>query len=392
MIYLFIFLFLFSLSVLFDFKNIAVSPKPFWITAYLIFVSLMAFRYKLGGDTFNYMSDFKNFPYFSQLTLDSFVGLKYAPLWILLFSLIKSVFTHFLYFQLIHAVFVNGVIFWFIDRYSRFRFTSLLLYFLYYYLYFNTEIIRESISICLFLLVVPSFLAGNWKKYYILTLIAFLFHYSAIILLIFPLLKNVKTRWIYYVGAILLLYFVSFLVLSMLPPIFAELYKTYVVFEPNLGGYLYTTCCFIFFPALLLYIQKKYISEEYIFNSFVFVFFLISVYTYLSPSIALRFFNYLVPIASLVFINFIGDLLEKRIAISSVVLFFVPCLLFFKSQEYFQDTSSILPGTRFYFRWHPYTHVFGLENKTQFDVVEQREKWVDYYFNNLVDDVKELTF
>ena len=353
---------------------------------------MMALRYKLGGDTFNYMSDFKSFPYFGQLTFDSFAGLKYAPLWIVLFSLTKSLFGSFVYFQFVHAIFVNGIIFWFIQKYSRYKFASLALYFIYFYLYFNTEILRESISICLFLLAVPSFLEHKWKKYYALVIVAFLFHYSAIILFLFPLLKNLKTRVVYYLLALLLLYFVSLLVLSFLPPIFAELYKTYVVFEPNLGGYLYTTICFILFPALLLFIQKKYLAEDFVFNSLVFIFFLISVYTYLSPSIALRFFNYLIPITTIVFINFIGDLLVKRMAITSAVLFFIPCLLFFKSQEYLQDTSSIVPGTRFYFRWYPYTHVFGLESKAQFDVIEQRERWVDTYFNNLVDDVKELSY
>lgn len=392
MIYILILLFLVSLSVVFDFKHLELSPKPFWIGAFLILVLLMTFRYKLGGDTFNYMRDFSSFPYFSQLTLDSFAGLKYAPLWIVFFSMVKSIFNHFVLFQFIHAVFINGVIFWFIHRYSRYRFASLVLYFLYYYFYFNTEILRESISICLFLLAVPSFLESNWKKYYLLAIFGFLFHYSAIILFIFPLLKNLKTRWVYYVGAIVLLYLISLLVLSFLPPIFEELYKTYVVFEPNLGGYLYTTVCFILFPAFLLYIQRKYISEDYIFNSFVFVFFLISVYTYLSPSIALRFFNYLIPIASIVFIHFVGDLIEKRAAVSVFVLFFIPGVLLFKSQEYLQDTSSVMPGTRFYFRWYPYTHVFDLESKKQFDVVEKREKWVDTYFNNLLDDVKELSF
>ena len=392
MIYL-VLIFLFLLfSVLFDYKNLQLPSNLFWGGSFLILVFLMSFRYKLGGDTFNYMRDFASFPYFSELTIESFSGLKYAPLWIISFSFLKSIVNSFVFFQFVHAVFINGVIFWFINKYSRYRFSCVLFYFLYYYLYFNTEILRESVAICLFLLAVPSFLNNNWKRYYLIAVIAVLFHYSASILLLFPLLKNLRTNWLYYVISIIVLYVLSQIVLSFLPPIFSEIYNLYVVFEPNLGGYIYTTFCFILFPAAVLYIQRTYIDPKYIFHSFVFVFFLISVYTYFSPSIALRFFNYLIPLASIVFINLFGDLFEKKIAASLLMALFIPLILLFKSQEYFKDTSGVMVGTKFHLRWYPYTHVFAIDNKKQFEVVEKREKWVDLFFNNLVDDVKELSF
>jgi len=87
----------------------------------------------------------------------------------------------------------------------------------------------------------------------------------------------------------------------------------------------------------------------------------------------------------------VGMLIEKKIASTFLVLFIFPCVLLYKSQEYFTDTSSVMYNTKFHIRWYPYTHIFNKESKEQLEIIERREKWVEGYFDRLTTDVKELT-
>ena len=390
MVYIFIFIFLLIQSILLDFYKLKVSKKWIWIFNLILFVSLVGFRYKLGGDTFNYMNDFENFPTLDKIGFSDLFGLKYSPLWVLLFSLVKTIFTDFLFFQILHAVFVNGIIFWFISRYCKYKFLAIFFYFFYFYFYFNTEILRESLSICFFLLSVPSFLKGNWVKYYLCVLIAILFHYSALILILFPLLKNVNLNVVKMFLLGIALYFVPKLFLEFLPPFIKMYYEEYVVYQANLGGYLYASICFILFPLLVIKLDKHVINSRRELFVFASVFFSIAVYSFISPSIALRFFNYLFLIVIVFFVNFSGALITTTRIKRFSLLFFIPCVLLYKSKEYFADTSEILVHSRFYIRWYPYTTVFTKDWASQKRAVEMREKWVDAHFVNLVEDLKEL--
>jgi len=390
MIYLIFLFFLVASAYLFDFVNLKVNQNIFWYLSFLMMFLLVSFRYKLGGDTFNYMRDFASFPTVSKLNADFFLGVKYSPLWIVFFSTLKTLYPSFIFLQIIHAILINCVIFWFFNKYSRYRFSCILFYFLYFYFYFNTEILRESIAVCLFLLSVPFYLKKDWRVYYTLSIVAILFHYSALVLLLFPIFTlkiNVIRIYILIFSVILI---IPSLFIGFLPLPIQLYYEEYILYKSNFNGYLYILCCFIIFPYFLLKLNKRYDNSGFHLISFVPVFFLFSLYSFVSPSISLRFFNYLIPLSSVFVIDLIFNLLQEKSKKIFVLPFIVLLISAYKGNDYYADTSDVLPNSRFYIRWHPYTSIFTKQKKWQIDIIDKREKWVDMHYETLVDDLKDL--
>ncbi len=377
-------------SILLDFYKLKVSKKWIWIFNLILFVSLVGFRYKLGGDTFNYMRDFEDSPYINNLSSDDLFGKKYSPLWIFFFSLIKSIWNDFVFFQLIHALFVNCIVFWFIGKYAKYVFTCILFYFFFFYLYFNTEILRESISICIFLLSVPSFIKKNWIKYFLIILLSILFHYSALVLLIFPLFRNMKIGVLNLLLIITSLYIIPEIVLQFLPPVIKLYYDEYVMYGLNIYGYLTNAFYFLLFPLLVLKLQRLVSNGDKDFDVFITIFFVITIYSFLAPSISMRFYNYLIPISTIYFIDLVGRLVDRKMASSMFLIVLLPSVFFYQTGKYFADRSDVIPNTRFYIIWHPYTSVFTKDLASQKNAINLREKWVDAHFVNLVEDLKEL--
>src|SRR5690606_12351352 len=114
-----------------------------------------------------YFNSFTNqIPKLGALKQEHFIMLRYESFWILLNSACKTIIDDFAVLQFIHTIFVNAVVFWFFNKYTKYKFTSLFIYLLFYYLYYNTEILRESIAISFFLLAYPALTAGKWFKYF----------------------------------------------------------------------------------------------------------------------------------------------------------------------------------------------------------------------------------
>jgi hypothetical protein len=390
MIYLIFLFFLVASAYLFDFVNLKVNHNVFWYLSFLMMFLLVSFRYKLGGDTFNYMRDFESFPTISKLNADFFLGAKYSPLWIVFFSTIKSLSPSFIFLQIIHAILINSVIFWFFNKYSKFRFSCILFYLLYFYFYFNTEILRESIAVCLFLLSVPFYLKKDWRVYFTLSIVAVLFHYSALVLLLFPIFTlkiNVIRIYIQIFSAILI---IPPLFIGLLPLPIQLYYEEYILYKPNYNGYLYILICFLIFPFFLWKLKNQLNQGGFDFKPFVPIFFLFSFYSFISPSVALRFYNYLIPITTLFVIELIADLMYRKLAKTFYLILFVPLILTYKAKDYFANTSNVLPNTRFSIIWYPYTSIFSKNQKWQINAIDKREKWVDAHFENLVDEFKDL--
>ena len=77
MIYIVIGIYLLALAIQFDFrgKGSAATRKFHFRLAFLILVALMAFRYRVGGDTLRYMDSYEH--------IDTFdIGGRLQPLWL----------------------------------------------------------------------------------------------------------------------------------------------------------------------------------------------------------------------------------------------------------------------------------------------------------------------
>lgn len=161
----------------------------FWFEFCLLFL-LMGLRFRVGGDSIRYESYYLYHPDLEELFQNGWLVMVdgFQPLWVLFQAACKSITDDFVVVQLIHNIVVNGTIFYNANRDVKNRFTFVILYYLTWYLYFNTEIMRESLAVCCFLFSMKYLIGRRYLKYYLWSTIAFLFHASAVFLFILPII------------------------------------------------------------------------------------------------------------------------------------------------------------------------------------------------------------
>ncbi len=194
LVYSIVFLLLMFGAFHYDHRKNVFLKKAYYVLVFLVMTAMTALRYRVGGDSLMYENYFRYLPDLGDFMqfISSNSGLNYQPLFLLFVAACKSVSPDYYFYQLVHAVIVNSVIFWFISKNSAYRYTVLfILYIFLFYFYFTFEIQREILAICCFLLAYKSFQNNRWLLYYLLAAVAFFFHISAFILFLLPLLKLV---------------------------------------------------------------------------------------------------------------------------------------------------------------------------------------------------------
>lgn len=197
-IYILIFIFFIICVIRFDVNKVKSGRKLCFITEAIILILLFGLRYRVGGDSLMYEDNWDRMPTLSDLLVrNAFQDYKNQPLWYIFTAVIKEIGGGFLMFQIVHAVIINTVFFRVIKRYCQHRFTAVLFYFIFMSFNSNTEILRESLAVAVFLLSLKYLMAHKWIPYYIYCLIAFNFHISAVIWFILPFVFNICTRqWV----------------------------------------------------------------------------------------------------------------------------------------------------------------------------------------------------
>ena len=184
MIYFIVFAILLGFTIAFDHSYNGTSKKysrKVAVVVSFIMLSLLAgLRYRVGTDTLSYMDEYYGDP-------SSYFRDKYLFGWYLLISVCKSLHLSFYVVQLILAFFTNYAVITFLKRYANHFFSSLLLYYVIVYPALNFEILRQGICISIFLLSFAFLDNKSYIKYLICVGIACLFHYSALALLLVPL-------------------------------------------------------------------------------------------------------------------------------------------------------------------------------------------------------------
>ncbi len=162
--------------------------RDFWYNMMLfVFILVAGLRWRIGIDTPPYIYRFYHeCPSLENWSLDGF-SLTDSPLYDLVCSIVKSLGGKFYIVQLIHASFINILIFHFIKKYTRYIFTTLFFYALLCYTTYNMEIMRGSLSIVICLFANDYILEKKWIKGYSLYVIALLFHAQTIVMFILPL-------------------------------------------------------------------------------------------------------------------------------------------------------------------------------------------------------------
>ncbi len=196
MIYLLVLAYILVLCFIFDrdkqrFKQ--KSKKTHQIVLYLALSLIAGLSYRLGIDCIRYEMRFDMIEPINQFSTLQLLLSSYDmdPLWIVLMSVVKFFSEQFYVLHLVVALFVNGVIFWFVNRHTKFFFTTILLYCLFQYWNFNLEVLRESISISFFLLALHHIIDGknNYLRYYLLAFPAVFFQTFGFVVLLFPIFK-----------------------------------------------------------------------------------------------------------------------------------------------------------------------------------------------------------
>ncbi|WET70814.1 EpsG family protein [Sphingobacterium sp.] len=369
MVYLLLSILLLIFTLAYDLK-IAKTGKDFWYWSFFVcFTALSGFRYKVGGDTLEYFNSFTNqIPTLKSLNITHFETIRYEPFWILLNSFCKTIIDDFAFFQIVHAIFINVVIFRFFKKNTQYLFTAILIYWLFFYLYFNMEILRESIAISFFLLAYPYLSTKRLGKFYILVFCAIMFHASAVFLCFLPLFKNAVLNK----GTMLKIGFLVFgiiLLLGVLPNLMpnTEIQRRlaiYQLFTPSFFGFTFYAMIFFGGP---MYIYINYIKyRRPIFKDIIVVYFSIAaIVSYLTGFS--RLINYFMPFLSIYFVNYLFLVynLRRYRKIKAIFIPLIVVIAFFpKYLYYFRDTSDLVPDTHNYNRWFPYCSIFDKqENK-----------------------------
>lgn len=180
MIYILIILYCLFCIIVYDGKE----RKPQNIYNYWFLVGVLillsGIQYRMGADIILYMTEYNYYEKdFSISYLFGFSSRR--PLWVLFNILCKSLGFSFVVFKSIIALFVNIVIAKFIVRRTKYIYTALLVYFLILYFHFNFNVLRNSISICFFLLSYGFLEKKNILPFILLNIVAIGFHESVII-------------------------------------------------------------------------------------------------------------------------------------------------------------------------------------------------------------------
>lgn len=377
MIYFGVFFFLGALAMLHDFwREEGLAKINYWI-AYLVLVALAGFRYKVGGDTYNYMYIYDFMPSLGDIYEVDIE--KYQPLWVILSAAARSISNEFYVFQIIHAAIINAVIFYFISKNTKYRFTAVLFYYFSLYPYFNFEILRESLAICCFLLSIKYYSSGRWWGYYLYAIIAFLFHVSAILLFVLPFVKriNFNTKTIVAI----------FVVSSLLNPLVVSYFGSgnffsqasaleYSDYSYTVWGLISLFLLYVCYPSVIVYLSGDVFGVENDYRNVAKKALLVGSVTPLF-FIFFRFLNYFSILYVLLAVEIFHSLRFSRrfqkitpLALSAAFsVFFV-----FYTAKYFSDTSRLVDSTRWYSHWYPYYSIFDQETDPVREMLIEAER------------------
>lgn len=356
-----------------------------WYYFNLVVLILFAgLRYRVGSDTLMYMSMFYEWPKLDELRYFDFATATYNPLWYIFAALARSIYDDFTTLQIMHAVIVNCTFFWFFRKYCpKYYFSAILLYYVGYFCYFNMEVMRESLCICVLLLSTSFLLEKKWLLYFPMCVIGLFIHYSAAIMLVLPFLllfKRPSWKW----EVVILLGIVVVMRVVNVPMLVLSLFGLNDQLILLIGGYIeemrnvmgIISELLNFFPIFIfIYLREKHqITEENDFTPLMMG--TVVVYALaMNVGIFSRFINYFVPFILVYSVNTVYRALYWKFrdyqmsCLLCVAAFFV--LNFNMIRFYTKDMSESYPNTRAYVRYIPYHSVLNPK------IDEHRERFVE---------------
>lgn len=215
MIYILVLLYTLFLYVHFNVNGHKRGESFHYYLLLVIVCCIAGFSYRLGMDTIGYMENFERIDNLKYVVAH-LREYRYEPAFVLLLAICKSVWNDFTLVQIIIAVFVNSVIFWFVRKHAKFYFLVIFFYFIFGYWNINFEIKRESIAVCFFLIGFNRIIKegkisrNDYLYYYIFCTFSALFHHFGILTFLFPFVTKIRLNRAYTL-VLIVLFVMSFL-------------------------------------------------------------------------------------------------------------------------------------------------------------------------------------
>ena len=379
---------------IYDYHQFKTNRSEVYYITLLFFILLAGLRYRIGSDTQDYECSFNSIPYITKLTFYYLTEVStYEVGYTIFMSIVKTLFKDFSIFLLIQAVIVNYSVFTFFRHNTSKIFTSILLYFIVLYYFINCETARQGIALAILLNSWESYKEAKWKKYFILVLFATLFHTTAIIFIVFPILKKchlwdkLKPNFL---NACLILVIIA--ISFVLQQIISQFLMQFTM-NGDLGGRIYA-----------YYNDADELTGISLTTQVIYLLFYIAVPFYCLHKIKYRYINYsdlapMIIICSVInvasgipmvyrltyyFMPFYFVLLsealvypdlrkssltevpKQKLCINHIVILFISLFLYYKVQPYYYNdgTSS---NHRYYMRFYPYKSIIdkGLDENRE---------------------------
>jgi hypothetical protein len=363
MLYFVILIYIIILSIKFPKIN-RIGSFNYWVLC-SVFILVAGFRYNVGVDTYTYGLEYENFPTLSELDYNFVLNSNYKFFWILFESSIRSISNSFYLLQFLLAFFVNIIVFRFCKIYSLNPFLTILLYYLLFYLNLNMEILRESVSMSLMLLCLEMWINKRYIYFFLLSIIAYFFHESALIILLIPFLKYFDLNK---TGVIVTL-FIAIVFSSLISSYFVDILTFQnLILNGNKVGYLESLSVsdgtnifilgkYVFFPTAVLLFLFSYLS---IYEKVFILLYVISSILYIELFIFYRIRDYFLLLFLVAFVN--GVSLKFNLEYSS--LFFkkavICCFIFISLFRYYYN-SKMVNDFQVYYNYYPYKSILDEE-------------------------------
>ena len=273
MIYLIILATLLSLIIHYDINGRTKYRNQCYFAMLVIFILLAGLRYRLMGDTPNYIFSFYHrYPYLEDFSFNDYpIGMD--PFYVLINSFVKSIGGRFYWVQLIEATFVNVLLFKYFKRHCDYIFTCLFFYAITCYLSYSMETMRASFSIILCLFANDYILLEKkWIKGYLLIALALMFHAQTVVMFVVPVFFILRFN-IKGISALVIMFFVGYVIQKKLGD-YLELLelgdsinnKASLYVESDMYGgrggnvnfFLVQIFPYLFYSLFCLYYLKKY--------------------------------------------------------------------------------------------------------------------------------------
>lgn len=231
----------------------ALNRKSFWIPLFLLTLFAGLRSYRVGTDTGNYTRNFN-----SQLNIDSFEFNKDIEFGyqVLEYALL-SVTSHYFWLLTITSFIIIYCYLSMMKKYSvNYWFSVFLFITLGVYTFFFNGL-RQGLAMAIFMLAVPALLEKKFINYLLVCLFASLFHITALFIIPFYFIVNLRIKPIYkilitFLGSLLASRFLVFYISST-----NDRYKGYAQASEEAGGYL-TIGFYTFIMILIIFVGYLY--------------------------------------------------------------------------------------------------------------------------------------